>query len=241
MKRAGGRLPAFIDASNRLAQRHVKSSGSALYRAAELALRFLGPVVWDGRKAGKQDRLTTAPFCPCSTACNICSPHAFERNQARSVRGAYRSPRLISILRWECDVSSWAHNAHSDDGMTPEPMFPHSPPRFFFAQMVRECNDISPMSQDGNCCCYLSSRFALWRRLPATLFGMASKLSSSTFYGERAALCAWCAGQTDSAEAAALLRYLEQMWITVAEVAEIVEKNKSHQPLGDDPLHLSPE
>jgi hypothetical protein len=57
----------------------------------------------------------------------------------------------------------------------------------------------------------------------------------------RAALCAWCAGQTASAEAAALLRYLEQMWITVAEVAEIVEKNKSHQPLGDDPLHLSPE
>ena len=50
-----------------------------------------------------------------------------------------------------------------------------------------------------------------------------------------------CAGQTVSAEAAALLRYLEQMWITVAEVAEIVEKNKSHQPLGDNPLHLSPE
>ena len=77
--------------------------------------------------------------------------------------------------------------------------------------------------------------------MPAILFGMASKLSNSTFYGERAALCAWCAGQTASAEAAALLRYLEQMWITVAEVAEIVEKNKSHQPLGDDPLHLSPE
>jgi hypothetical protein len=29
--------------------------------------------------------------------------------------------------------------------------------------------------------------------------------------------------------------------MTVAEVAEIIEKNKSHQPLGDDPLHLSPD
>jgi len=54
-------------------------------------------------------------------------------------------------------------------------------------------------------------------------------------------LCAWYAGQSASAEVAALLCYLEQMWMTVAEVAEIIEKNKSHQPLGDDPLHLSPD
>jgi hypothetical protein len=46
---------------------------------------------------------------------------------------------------------------------------------------------------------------------------------------------------TASAEAAALLCYLEQMWMTVAEVAEIVEKNKSHQPLGDGRVHLSSE
>src|SRR6202044_3693552 len=60
------------------------------------------------------------------------------------------------------------------------------------------------------------ARFVLRRRLPTILFGMASKLSNSTFYRERAALCAWCAGQTVSPDAAALLRYLEQMWITVA-------------------------
>ena len=59
-------------------------------------------------------------------------------------------------------------------------------------------------------------------------------------FGERAALCAWCAGQTASAEAAVLLRYLEQRWITVSEVAEIVEKNKSHQPLGDGPCICRP-
>ena len=72
------------------------------------------------------------------------------------------------------------------------------------------------------------------------LFAMLPR-SHPASYRERAVLCAWCAGQTASAEAADLLRYLEQMWLTVAEVAEIVEKSKSHHPLGDDPLHLSPE
>jgi hypothetical protein len=70
---------------------------------------------------------------------------------------------------------------------------------------------------------------------------MVPEQPNSASYRERAAICSWCAEQTASADAAALLRYLEQMWITVAEVAEIVEKNKSHQPLGDNPLHLSPE
>ena len=46
-------------------------------------------------------------------------------------------------------------------------------------------------------------------------------------YRDRAAVCAWCAEQTVSAEAAALLRYLEQMWIAVAEVAEVVRANRS--------------
>jgi hypothetical protein len=72
-------------------------------------------------------------------------------------------------------------------------------------------------------------------------FEMVSKQSNSALYRERAALCAWCARQTASVQAGALLRYLEQMWITVGEVAGIVEKNKSHETLGDDPLHLSPE
>jgi hypothetical protein len=60
--------------------------------------------------------------------------------------------------------------------------------------------------------------------------------SNARSYRERAAIFVWCAEQTASAEAAALLRYLEQMWIAVAEVAEIVEQNKSHHPLGDDPF-----
>jgi hypothetical protein len=60
-------------------------------------------------------------------------------------------------------------------------------------------------------------------------------------YRERAAICAWCAEQTVSAEAAAAFLYLEQMWTVAAEVSEIVEKNKSYHPHGDDPHHLSPE
>ena len=70
-----------------------------------------------------------------------------------------------------------------------------------------------------------------------TLLRLFKMFPNSASYRERAAICAWCAEQTASAEAAALLRYLEQMWIIVAEVAEVVEKNKSHH----DPHHLSSE
>jgi len=69
---------------------------------------------------------------------------------------------------------------------------------------------------------------------------MVPEQSNLASYRERAAICAWCAEQTASAEVAALLRYLEQMWITVAKVAEIVE-TKSHHPVGDDRHHPSPE
>ena len=47
--------------------------------------------------------------------------------------------------------------------------------------------------------------------------------SNSTSYRARAAISAWCAEQTASAEAAASLLYLEQMWLLVADVAEIIE------------------
>ena len=44
--------------------------------------------------------------------------------------------------------------------------------------------------------------------------------------------------QAVSDEAKATLAYLGEMWRVIANVAEIVEKNQSHQPLGDDPLHF---
>jgi hypothetical protein len=56
-----------------------------------------------------------------------------------------------------------------------------------------------------------------------------------------AAISAWCAEQTASAKAAAALRYLEQMWLLVADVAEIIERNRSRSVLGSDLPHLSPE
>jgi hypothetical protein len=70
---------------------------------------------------------------------------------------------------------------------------------------------------------------------------MASKLSNSTFYGEARPVVRLVCRANGFSGSAALLRYLERIWITVAEVADIVEKNKSHEPLGGDPLHLSPE
>jgi hypothetical protein len=65
--------------------------------------------------------------------------------------------------------------------------------------------------------------------------------SNSALYKERAAICAWCAEQTISAEAGAALRYLEQMYILIAEVVDITEGNKLRSPLGSDRQHLSPE
>jgi hypothetical protein len=65
---------------------------------------------------------------------------------------------------------------------------------------------------------------------------MALERSNSSSYRERAAIFAWCAEQTASAEAEAALLYLQQMWILAAEVAEIIEGNGS--TLNSDPPHL---
>jgi hypothetical protein len=65
--------------------------------------------------------------------------------------------------------------------------------------------------------------------------------SQSTSYRERAATCAWCAEQTISAEAAASLLYLQQQWLLVAEVAEIIERSNLRAPLSGDVHHLSPQ
>ena len=72
-------------------------------------------------------------------------------------------------------------------------------------------------------------------------FGMVPERSNSSSYRERAAISAWCAEQTASAEATAALLYLEQMWILVADVAEIIEGNRSRAALGCDPHYLSRE
>jgi hypothetical protein len=65
--------------------------------------------------------------------------------------------------------------------------------------------------------------------------------SQSTSYRDRAAICAWCAEQTISAEAAASLLYLQQQWLLVAAVAEIIEGNNLRASLSSDLHHLSPQ
>jgi hypothetical protein len=62
--------------------------------------------------------------------------------------------------------------------------------------------------------------------------------SQSTSYRERAAICAWCAEQTISAEAAASLLYLQQQWLLIAAVAEIIEGKNLRAPLNGDLQHL---
>ena len=53
---------------------------------------------------------------------------------------------------------------------------------------------------------------------------------------ERAAICAWRAERTASAEDEGAPLYLQQMWILAAEVAEIIEGNGS--TFHSDPPHL---
>jgi hypothetical protein len=73
------------------------------------------------------------------------------------------------------------------------------------------------------------------------LFGMFPEQSNSASYRARAAICARCAEEAASPEAAAALLYLEQMWILAAEVAKVIERNRSRASLGSDPHHLPAE
>jgi len=97
------------------------------------------------------------------------------------------------------------------------------------------------MSQKKNCHVLLSKLSCTGQLILPRLFGMFPEQSNSASYRARAAICAWCAEETVSAEAAAALLYLERMWILAAEVAEIIEKNRSRASLGSDPHHLSAE
>jgi hypothetical protein len=67
------------------------------------------------------------------------------------------------------------------------------------------------------------------------------KQSRARSYRERATIFTCLADQAVSDEAKATLVYLGEMWLVIASVTDVVESNQSHQPLGDDPLHLSPE
>jgi hypothetical protein len=44
-----------------------------------------------------------------------------------------------------------------------------------------------------------------------------------------------------SDQAKATLVYLGETWLVIANVADVAGANQLHQPLADDPLHLSPE
>ena len=70
---------------------------------------------------------------------------------------------------------------------------------------------------------------------------MLSEQSNSATYKCRAAIYAVCAEQATSPEAAAALLYLEKMWLVIAKVADISERNGSRSMLDDDFHSLSPE
>jgi hypothetical protein len=72
-----------------------------------------------------------------------------------------------------------------------------------------------------------------------TFVGMILKAPSSASCRERAAIYARCAEEAASAETASALRYLERMWIVIAEVTDAIEGNGSRSALDREPPNLS--
>jgi hypothetical protein len=73
------------------------------------------------------------------------------------------------------------------------------------------------------------------------LIEMPSEQSNSASYRARAAICAQCAKQAISPEAAAALLYLEEMWLVIAEVADVNVRSGSRHALGSDTYCSLPE
>jgi hypothetical protein len=68
---------------------------------------------------------------------------------------------------------------------------------------------------------------------------MHSKQFDSATYRSRARVYSLCAQQDIPPEAAAAFRYLEEMWLVIAEVSDNLE-NKSRLTVYGEPLPLSP-
>jgi hypothetical protein len=93
------------------------------------------------------------------------------------------------------------------------------------------CKNTPLILQKVICRAMLSKLASKRQSTQLRLVGMASQ---STSYRERGAICAWCAEQTISAEAAASLLYLQQLWLLVADVAEIIEGKNLRAPLNSE-------
>jgi hypothetical protein len=70
---------------------------------------------------------------------------------------------------------------------------------------------------------------------------MLSEQSHSAPCRARAAIYALCAEKAISPEAAAVLLYLEEMWLVIAEVVDVNCGIGLRSPLDSDPIQLSPE
>jgi hypothetical protein len=69
---------------------------------------------------------------------------------------------------------------------------------------------------------------------------MLSEQPNSAPYIARAAICAQCARQAISPEAAVAFLYLEEMWLVIAKVADVNVRNGSRRALGSYTHRLSP-
>jgi hypothetical protein len=103
-----------------------------------------------------------------------------------------------------------------------------------------QARTLSIIQPKVRCSCLIFEVSTEWQSAMLRALEMLPRSNSSS-YRARAAVSAWCAEQTASAETAASLLYLEQMWLLVADVAEIIEGNRSRAAPDSDLHYLSRE
>jgi putative transcriptional regulator len=86
------------------------------------------------------------------------------------------------------------------------------------------------------CSAYVRSLPMLWRESKAV-----SNQSNAELYRKRSAICAGLADQAVSPEAAETFLYLAQQWLVIADVADLIEKNRAPSARDGEPHHLSPQ
>jgi putative transcriptional regulator len=87
----------------------------------------------------------------------------------------------------------------------------------------------------SRCSAFVRSLLMLWRVSRA-----APNRSDAKHYRNRSANCARLAEQVASPEAAEAYRYLAQQWLLIADIAELIERNRAQSPRNGEPPYLSP-
>jgi hypothetical protein len=106
--------------------------------------------------------------------------------------------------------------------------------------VAKSCDNIPP-DKKKNYCHTPSVQLQVLKMVQGAPIEMNSEQSGSATYRSRAAVYSLCAQQDIRPEAATAFRYLEQMWLVVAEVADANLQNRLRSLVDGDVLPSSVE